>query len=89
MLVVRESPLSAIHLENMLKLVAAGRRDSGDARLLPSAQTVDDIVNQTVTRILDQLGVHLDTPRWTGEHGSLKFKVQSSKLRVRELESSS
>jgi flavin prenyltransferase len=79
-LVVREAPLSAIHLENMLKLSRLG------VVIFPAMpafyqhpQTVDDIVNQTVTRILDQVGVHVDTPRWTGnmEVQSSKFKVQS------------
>jgi len=79
-LVVREAPLSAIHLENMLKLARLG------VVIFPAMpafyqhpQTLDDIVNQTVTRILDQVGLHVDTPRWTGtmEVQSSRFKVQS------------
>ena len=67
-LVVRESPLSAIHLENMLKLARLG------VVICPAMpafyqhpQTVDDIVEQTVVRVLDQVDVHLDAPRWQGE----------------------
>jgi flavin prenyltransferase len=30
-------------------------------------QSVDDIIEQTVTRILDQVDVHLETARWDGE----------------------
>ena len=67
-LVVREAPLSAIHLENMLKLARLG------VVIFPAMpafyqhpQTVEDIVDQTVTRILDQVDVHLAGPRWTGE----------------------
>ena len=79
-LVVRESPLSAIHLENMLKLARLG------VVICPAMpafyqhpQTVDEIVDQTVVRVLDQVDVHVDAPRWTGEMEtqSSKFKMQS------------
>jgi 4-hydroxy-3-polyprenylbenzoate decarboxylase len=67
-LVVREAPLSAIHLENMLKLSRLG------VVIFPAMpafyqhpQSVDDIIEQTVTRILDQVDVHLETARWDGE----------------------
>jgi len=66
LLVPRETPLSAIHLENMLKLARAG------AVILPPApgfyghpQTIDDLVDFVVARILDQLRVeHALGPRW-------------------------
>ena len=65
-LVPRETPLSAIHLENMLRLARAG------AVILPPApgfytrpQSVDDIVDFVVARVLDHLGVpHELVPRW-------------------------
>jgi 4-hydroxy-3-polyprenylbenzoate decarboxylase len=68
-LVVRETPLSDIHLENMLKLSRMG------AVIFPPVpafynhpKSIDDIVDQTVLRILDQFGLHLSSPdRWTGE----------------------
>jgi 4-hydroxy-3-polyprenylbenzoate decarboxylase len=67
-LVVRESPFSEIHLENMLKLARMG------AVICPpmppfyqQPRTIDDLVRQTVVRILDQVGIHLDAPRWSGE----------------------
>jgi 4-hydroxy-3-polyprenylbenzoate decarboxylase len=68
-LVPRETPFSAIHLENMLKLARAG------AVILPPApgfyhhpRSVADLVDFVVARVLDQLGVpHLLGPRW-GEH---------------------
>lgn len=57
-LVPRETPLSAIHLENMLRLARAG------AILLPPnpgfyhhPQSVSDLVDFVVARILDRLGV--------------------------------
>ncbi len=65
-LVPRETPLSAIHLENMLRLARAG------AVILPPApgfygnpQTIAELVDFVVARILDQLGVsHTLGPRW-------------------------
>jgi 4-hydroxy-3-polyprenylbenzoate decarboxylase len=65
-LVPRETPLSAIHLENMLKLARAG------AVILPPSpgfyahpQSVDDLIDFVVARILDQLGIdHTLGPRW-------------------------
>ncbi len=57
-LVPRETPLSAIHLENMLRLARAG------AVILPPSpgyyhlpQAVGDLVDFVVARILDQLAV--------------------------------
>lgn len=65
-LVPREAPFSAIHLENMLKLSRLG------VCILPpnpgfyfKPQTLDDIVDFVVARILDQAGVeHKIMPRW-------------------------
>ena len=65
-LVPRETPLSAIHLENMLRLTRAG------AVVLPAAPafyhrpaSVDDLVDFVVARVLDQLGVeHNVGKRW-------------------------
>ena len=65
-LVPRETPLSAIHLENMLKLARAG------AVILPPSpgfyghpRRSRDLVDFVVARVLDQLGVpHALGPRW-------------------------
>ncbi|OUE45175.1 aromatic acid decarboxylase [Billgrantia desiderata SP1] len=65
-LVPRETPLSAIHLEHMLNLTRLG------AVILPAAPgfyhrpaTVDDLVDFIVARILNQLGIeHRLMPRW-------------------------
>ena len=65
-LVPRETPLSVIHLENMLRLARAG------AVILPPnpgfyhhPQQVEDLVDFVVARILDQLQVrHALMPRW-------------------------
>jgi 4-hydroxy-3-polyprenylbenzoate decarboxylase len=65
-LVPRETPFSAIHLENMLKLARLG------VVILPAnpgfyhhPKSVQDLVDFVVARVLDQLGVpHQLMPRW-------------------------
>ena len=61
LLVPRETPLSEIHLENMLKLTRAG------ARIIPAMpafyhrpETVSDMVDFVVGRVLDQAGIAHD-----------------------------
>jgi 4-hydroxy-3-polyprenylbenzoate decarboxylase len=70
-LVVRESPFNDIHLENMLKLSRMG------VVICPPVPafyhrpaTLDDLIDHTVIRILDQFGIHLDAARWDGEMGT-------------------
>jgi 4-hydroxy-3-polyprenylbenzoate decarboxylase len=64
-LIVRESPLSAIHLENMLKLARLG---VVIAPPVPSfyikPKTVDELIDYLVGRILDQIGIESDIKRW-------------------------
>ena len=64
-LVVRESPLNAIHLENMLKLARLG---VVIAPPVPSyyikPKSVNDLIDYTVGRILDQLGIDSGIERW-------------------------
>ncbi len=65
-LVPRETPLNAIHLENMLKLARLGVTIMPAAPgFYQNARSVDDLVIFMVARILDHLGVeqHL-LPRW-------------------------
>ena len=65
-LVPRETPFSAIHLENMLRLSRAG------AVILPPSpgfyhhpESVQDIVDFVVARVMDQVGVtHTLMQRW-------------------------
>ncbi len=68
MLVPRETPLSAIHLEAMLKLRQAG------ALMLPAMpafytlpETLDDIVDFVAGKALDLLGVEHDLLRRWGQ----------------------
>ena len=71
-LVPRETPFSAIHLENMLRLVRAG------AVILPPnpgfynhPQQISDLIDFVVARILDQIGInHSLIKRWGAEDAS-------------------
>jgi len=68
-IVPRETPFNAIHLENMLKVSRAG------ARILPASpgfyhrpKTIDDLVDHLCFRILDQFDIpHSKNTQWTGE----------------------
>jgi 4-hydroxy-3-polyprenylbenzoate decarboxylase len=71
-LVPRETPFSAIHLENMLKLAQLG------VTIMPAApgfyhrpQGIEDLVDHIVARILDHLGLQQELiSAWGyGEHG--------------------
>lgn len=65
-MVVRETPFSQIHLENMLRLSQAG------ATIMPAnpgfyhnPETLEDIIDFMVSRMLDHLNVKNDLlPRW-------------------------
>jgi flavin prenyltransferase len=67
-LAVREAPFSDIHLENMLKLSRMGVVICPPMpAFYTRPQSIDDLVNYTVARLLDQLDIHLDVHnRWAG-----------------------
>lgn len=66
LMVVRETPFSTLHLENMLKLSRMG------VTIMPAApgfyhqpESIDDLVDFMVARMLDHLGVEQGlVPRW-------------------------
>jgi len=68
-LVTRETPLSELHLENMLKLARMG------AMIVPpmpafynKPKSIDDIVNHIVARVLDQFNISAPfAKRWDGQ----------------------
>ncbi len=67
-LVPRETPLSLVHLRNLVAVTEAG------AVVIPAAPgfyhrptTIDQLVDFIVQRIVDQLGLEIDlAPRWEG-----------------------
>lgn len=67
-LVPRETPYNAIHLENMLKLARAG------ARILPASpgfyhrpRSIEELIDHLCYRILDQFEIpHSSKTKWTG-----------------------
>ena len=71
-LVIRETPLNAIHLENLLKLSRLG------VHIVPAApgfygkpRSIEELVNFIVGKVLDLLGVENDlVPRWKGFRSS-------------------
>jgi flavin prenyltransferase len=80
-LVPRETPYNAIHLENMLRLSRAG------AHIIPASpgfyhrpQTIEALVDHLVFRILDHLGVpHSQATQWKGlkeQRGDLVSTVE-------------
>jgi len=73
-LAVREAPLSEIHLENMLKLSRMGVVISPPMpAFYARPASIDELVNHSCVRLLDQLGVHVDAARWGGlGEGSLR-----------------
>jgi len=78
-LVPRESPFSAIHLENMLALSRMG------VAMVPPMpayynhpQTADDITQHIVTRVLDQFGLeHKKARRWNGLREAKHFSQEN------------
>jgi 4-hydroxy-3-polyprenylbenzoate decarboxylase len=77
-LVARETPLNDIHLENLLKLSRMG------VNILPpmpafynQPETLDDMVNHIVMRVLDQFGISIDLiKRWDGQMRQGSPRVQ-------------
>lgn len=81
-LVLRETPLSEIHIQNMLTLRRAG------AVIMPAAPgfytrpaNIDDLVDSLVQRILDHMGVELRVHRRWREHPA---RWSSTHTRARE-----
>jgi len=72
-LLVRETPLHEIHLENMLKLARMG------AVILPPVpafynhpQSLEEMIDHVVMRTLDQVGIHTDLAERWGRETQLK-----------------
>ncbi len=67
-LVVRECPFSAIHLENMLKLARLGVIITPP---IPSfytmPNTIDELLENIISKILDQVNIDIGIKRWQNE----------------------
>lgn len=78
-LLPRETPLTEIHLENMLALSRMG------VSIVPPVpafynhpQTIDDLVNHIAFRTLDQFGIEVEeAKRWQGMHSAILTKHES------------
>lgn len=78
-LVPREMPLSTLHLENMLALSRMG------VAMVPPMpafynhpQTIDDITQHIVARVLDQFGLeHPNARRWQGLRPAQNFSQEN------------
>jgi 4-hydroxy-3-polyprenylbenzoate decarboxylase len=83
-LLVRETPLHLGHLRILTQLAEIG------AVIMPAApafyqrpETIDDLIDQTVNRVLDLADVELRRdlfPRWTGEQPAASNLRQESEL---------
>ncbi|MEN3006142.1 MAG: UbiX family flavin prenyltransferase [Candidatus Methanosuratincola petrocarbonis] len=79
-LVTRETPLSLIHIRNMLKATSAG------AVVLPASpgfyhkpKTIEGLVDYVVGKVLDQLGIEHDLfRRWGSERQGITDRTSSS-----------
>jgi flavin prenyltransferase len=73
-LLARESPLSVIHLENMLRLARAGAVVAPPVpAFYARLRSLDDMVDHTVGRALDQLGIeHERVRRWGERRAALR-----------------
>jgi len=83
-LLTRETPLSDIHLENMLALSRMGAIIAPPApAFYNNPRTIDDLIDQTVGRVLDLFG--LETPelrRWNGMRGEGELPAHVERPRV-------
>ena len=80
-LVVRETPL---HLGHLRLMAAAAEYGAVLMPPLPAfyprPQTVDDIINQTVGRILDQFDIETEiVSRWQGLRAGLQAKINDQR----------
>ncbi len=83
-LVAREMPLSDVHLENMLKLSRMG------VTIMPPMpafynhpESLDDMVDHVVARVLDQFGISADfARRWEGKMRGKKIANLQPQLQV-------
>lgn len=77
-LLARESPLSVIHLENMLRVAKAGAVVAPPVpAFYAKLRSLDDMVDHTVGRALDQLGVEHERIRRWGQRRAVLRPVEA------------
>jgi len=83
-LAVRESPLSEIHLENMLKLARMGVVIAPPVpAFYNQPKTIDEVVSHTASRLLDLFDIHVDARRWDGVLGTGRARPRRAKKNAR------
>ena len=79
-LVVRETPLSEVHLENMLKLARMGVVIAPPVpAFYNQPKTIDEVVRHTASRLLDLFDIHVDARRWDGVMGTGRARARRTK----------
>jgi 4-hydroxy-3-polyprenylbenzoate decarboxylase len=70
-LAIRETPLHSVHLRNLLTLSDMGAVIAPPVpAFYARPDSIDEMVDHTVVRLLDQFGLHRDVPsRWAGLPG--------------------
>jgi 4-hydroxy-3-polyprenylbenzoate decarboxylase len=70
-LAIRETPLHSVHLRNLVTLSDMGAVIAPPVpAFYARPQSLDEMVDHTVIRLLDQFGLHKDVPsRWAGLPG--------------------
>jgi len=67
-LVTREMPLSLIHLRNMVAVTEAGAQVfHACPHFYHCPQTIEEVLDTVVDRVLDHLGVPIQTQRWKAD----------------------
>jgi 4-hydroxy-3-polyprenylbenzoate decarboxylase len=81
-LVVRESPLSVIHLENLVRVAQAGAIVAPPVpAFYAKLGSLDEMIDHTVGRLLDHLGVEHDLIRRWGEPRLRPVRLESGENR--------
>lgn len=82
-LMVRETPLHAGHLECMTRVTQNGAIIAPPVTsFYTKPQSLDDIVDHSVARVLDLFGINVDVPRWDAEAATRKHREGSKIVKI-------
>lgn len=80
-LMVRETPLHAGHLECMTRAAQNGAIIAPPVTsFYTKPQSIDDIVNHTVARVLDLFAINVEVPRWNADVTKRKCRPEILEL---------